>query len=235
MPSSASALDSSASLRKVSLSELVRTLTVMRDARRRAIVSASFLSRMEAAIAIATPISKKLASTGPIALRSFISNAPYEKLWLRVQSNENKACANRVSSYELRFGDSPVTRSLSALHLKTPGNSCYDSEEKMRGFHLVAGMVAVTAFLITGQFMRHHQPPMATLGDAARLMFRSRHIYILAAGLINLMLGLYLELQVASWRRTVQIAGSVLLLGSLVPLVLAFVLEPDRGFRSDMR
>ena len=109
-----------------------------------------------------------------------------------------------------------------------------DSDEEMRGFHLVAGIIAVTAFLITGQFMRHHQPPMATLGDAARLMFRSRHIYILAAGLINLMLGLYLELQVASWRRTVQITGSVFLLGSLVPLILAFVFEPGRGFQPDM-
>jgi hypothetical protein len=104
----------------------------------------------------------------------------------------------------------------------------------MRGFHLVVGIVAVTAFLITGQFVRHHQPPMATLGDATRLMFRSRHIYILSAGLVNLMLGLYLELQVASWRRMGQIAGSVLLLGSLVLLILAFVLEPVRGFQPDM-
>jgi hypothetical protein len=105
----------------------------------------------------------------------------------------------------------------------------------MRGFHLVAGTIAVIAFLITGQFMRHHQPPMETLDDSVRLMFRSRHIYILAAGLVNLILGLYLQPQASIWRRTVQLAGSVLLLGSLVPLILAFVLEPQRGFQPHMR
>ena len=104
----------------------------------------------------------------------------------------------------------------------------------MRGFHFVGGIIAVTVFLITGQFMRHHQPPMATLDDAARLLFRSRHIYILAAGLVNLILGLYLQLQETSWRRMIQIAGSVLLAGSLVLLILAFVLEPERGFQPDM-
>lgn len=104
----------------------------------------------------------------------------------------------------------------------------------MRAFHLVAGIVTITAFLVTGQFMRHHQPPMATLGDGARLMFRSRHIYILAAGLVNLILGLYLQLQAAGWRKMVQLAGSVLLLGSLVPLILAFFLEPKRGFQPEM-
>jgi hypothetical protein len=140
-----------------------------------------------------------------------------------------------ASSCEIRFWGGGVTRSLSGLHLKKWANLCYDSDEEMRGFHLVAGIIAVTAFLITGQFMRHHLPPMATLGDATRLMFRSRHIYILAAGLVNLMLGLYLEPQVASWRRTVQSAGSVLLLSSLVPLILAFVLEPERGFQPDMQ
>ena len=53
----------------------------------------------------------------------------------------------------------------------------------MRRLHLVVGVCAVVAFLITGQFMRHHSPPMATMSDSARLMYRSRHIYILAAGL----------------------------------------------------
>jgi hypothetical protein len=104
----------------------------------------------------------------------------------------------------------------------------------MRGVHLAAGAIAILVFLITGQFMRHHQPPMGTLGDAARLMLRSRHIYILAAGLINLMLGLYLQRHVAGWRRIVQIAGSGLIVASPVPLVLAFILEPERGFQPEM-
>jgi hypothetical protein len=59
----------------------------------------------------------------------------------------------------------------------------------MRRYLLWVGVLVVGVFLITGQFMRHHEPPMGTLGDSVRLMFRSRHIYILASGLVNLMLG----------------------------------------------
>jgi hypothetical protein len=105
----------------------------------------------------------------------------------------------------------------------------------MRRLHLVAGIGAVLIFLITGQLMLHHTPPLATLGDSARLMFRSRHLYILAAGLVNLMLGLYLERHIWGWRRLVQTAGSALLLASPVLLVVAFSVEPARGFQDEMR
>lgn len=62
---------------------------------------------------------------------------------------------------------------------------------------MAAGVMAVAAFLIAGQFMRYHTPPLATLGDSVRLMFRSRHIYIV--------------------------------------LVVAFTVEPARGFHEEMR
>jgi hypothetical protein len=104
----------------------------------------------------------------------------------------------------------------------------------MRRLHLAVGLITVAAFLITGQFMRYHTPPMATLSDSARLMFRSRHIYILAAGLVNLMLGLYLQRQARGWRRAVQTAGSALLIASPALLVRAFILEPQHGFHEEM-
>jgi hypothetical protein len=78
----------------------------------------------------------------------------------------------------------------------------------VRKLHLTVGIIAVIAFLITGQFMRHHTPPMPTLTDGTRLMFRSRHIYILSAGLVNLVLGVYLQRQAKGWRRAVQGAGA---------------------------
>ncbi len=105
----------------------------------------------------------------------------------------------------------------------------------MRRIHLWAGALTVGAFIVTGQFMRHHQPPLATLSDAERLMFRSRHIYILAAGLVNLMLGLYATGHAPGWRRTTQNIGSLLLIGSIAPLLLAFALEPRSGFQPEMR
>ncbi len=104
----------------------------------------------------------------------------------------------------------------------------------MRRFHLTTGVLTIIIFLITGQLLRHHRPAMATLSDAARLMLRSRHIYILATGLVNLMLGLYLQAQPAGWRGVAQVAGSCLLVASSLFLVVAFFLEPERGFRPEM-
>jgi hypothetical protein len=105
----------------------------------------------------------------------------------------------------------------------------------MRRLHLAVGVFTVVAFLITGQFMRHHTPPLVDLSDSARLMFRSRHIYILAAGLVNLVLGLYLQRQAGGWRRVVQTAGSAFLIASPALLVIAFTVEPRRGFHEEMR
>jgi peptidoglycan/LPS O-acetylase OafA/YrhL len=65
-------------------------------------------------------------------------------------------------------------------------------------------------------------------------MLRSRHIYILASALVNLMLGLYVERCPAGWRRIVQAIGSGLLIGSTALLVLAFVVEPEKGFQPEM-
>lgn len=104
----------------------------------------------------------------------------------------------------------------------------------MRRLHLTVGVLTVVTFLITGQFMRHHTPPMATLDETVRLMFRSRHIYILAGGLVNLVLGIYLQRHAPGWRKVVQTAGSALLIASPVLLVLAFIIEPQFGFHGEM-
>ncbi len=104
----------------------------------------------------------------------------------------------------------------------------------MRKLHFAVGVLTVAVFLATGQLMRHHTPPMGTLRDSTRLMYRSRHIYILASGLVNLMLGLYMQRRAAGWQAKVQAIGSMLLLLSSAPLVVAFALEPARGFQAEM-
>ena len=104
----------------------------------------------------------------------------------------------------------------------------------MRRSHLWLGVVSVVVFVITGQFMRLHEPPMTALSDGVRLMFRSRHIYILASGLVNLMLGLYMQRHVAGWRAIVQTVGSGLVTASPVLLVAAFAVEPANGLQAEM-
>lgn len=102
----------------------------------------------------------------------------------------------------------------------------------MRRLHLWTGLLTVIIFLLTGQFMRHHQPPMTAFTPEVRMLFRSRHIYILTAGLVNLMLGLYLQ-RPPGWRGRAQLLGSALLLPSPALLILAFTQEPQRGFQQE--
>jgi hypothetical protein len=95
-------------------------------------------------------------------------------------------------------------------------------------------VLGVVVFLVTGQLMRHHEPPMAALSEGVRLMHRSRHIYILSSGLVNLMLGLYLQEPMAGWRGATQTVGSFLLLASPVLLTVAFAVEGARGFQPEL-
>jgi len=93
------------------------------------------------------------------------------------------------------------------------------------------------AFLLTGQVMGRHHPRIDELPAELRLMFVSRHIYLLGAALVNLVLGLYLQMHQIAWRRALQLIGSLLILFSAVSSLLAFVVEPPlglagRGWRS---
>ncbi|MBX3702867.1 MAG: hypothetical protein KF822_03765 [Steroidobacteraceae bacterium] len=95
--------------------------------------------------------------------------------------------------------------------------------------HLVVGAIAVVAFLITGQVMGRLDPPVADMEWAERLLFRSRHIYILAAGLVNLALGVNYQLPAGAARRGMAVAGSLLVLASALLLFFAFFAEPMAG------
>ena len=67
------------------------------------------------------------------------------------------------------------------------------------------------------------------MADAPRMLFRSRHIYILLASLLNLSLGTYLKHQPPDWRRSLQLVGSVLITAATCVLVAAFLYEPLHG------
>lgn len=101
--------------------------------------------------------------------------------------------------------------------------------QSLRLAHLVVGGVAVVAFLITGQIMGRHEPPVAAMEWAERLLFRSRHIYLLCAGLVNLAIGAHFLLPERAARRGAAIVGSLLVLASAVLMFFAFFAEPMAG------
>lgn len=99
----------------------------------------------------------------------------------------------------------------------------------LRRLHLIVGLLGVVVFLLTGQLMKHHNPPTPGLPTDVRMMYVSRHIYLLGTALVNLALGLYFQLRPALWMRTLQWIGSILILVSPILLLVAFLHEPPLG------
>jgi hypothetical protein len=96
----------------------------------------------------------------------------------------------------------------------------------LRRLHLWFGLAALGTFLLTGAYMQERVPPVEDLDFAQRILFRSRHIYILAGALAHLLLGTYLSVATGRRARSCQAIGSGLLFLAVPLLLAAFVLEP---------
>jgi len=96
----------------------------------------------------------------------------------------------------------------------------------MKLLHILLGAFVLVVFLLTGQYMNYLGVRSGALGDATRMMFRSRHIYILLAGLVNLAVGTYFVRRAGGWRKALQTSGSVLVLAAPLLLLAAFFTEP---------
>jgi Na+-driven multidrug efflux pump len=99
----------------------------------------------------------------------------------------------------------------------------------MRKLHLIVGVLTLIAFIITGQYLSRAYPGMAGVDDGLRMLLRSRHLYIMLAGAVNVALGLYLSGRARGWRAAVRRLGSALLLVAPVLLIVAFFTEAPRG------
>ena len=55
----------------------------------------------------------------------------------------------------------------------------------MKKVHLMFGFLVVIAFLLTGQYMDRYHNHMIGVPDGTRLLYRTRHIFILLAGLLT--------------------------------------------------
>jgi magnesium-transporting ATPase (P-type) len=97
----------------------------------------------------------------------------------------------------------------------------------MKQFHLWFGLAIVVIFLLTGQYMEYVHN--RELPDGPRMLYRSRHIYLLLTGLINLGLGTYFNIQPHGWRRIMQTIGSILIVLAPFLLLAGFFYEPSRG------
>ncbi len=100
------------------------------------------------------------------------------------------------------------------------------SSKLLRWAHLAVGVLALLAFIATGQVMDKKYDHLEGMDDAPRMLHRSAHIYILFSGGLNLLLGLYVRSFQTTGARVMQTLGSVALLAAPVLLTLAFLYEP---------
>jgi hypothetical protein len=94
----------------------------------------------------------------------------------------------------------------------------------MKITHKIFGLAFIAVFLVTGFYMRLRFPDIFQGDVGMRLMFRSAHVYIMLAALLNLLLGSYW--QPCPARGRMQSIGSVFILASPVVFTLAFFVEP---------
>ena len=99
----------------------------------------------------------------------------------------------------------------------------------LQRIHLIAGLLGLVAFLLTGLFMDRRLDHLVGMPDGPRALYRSGHIYILFSALLNLLLGVYLTTPASRAARVVQYLGSALLLGALFLLLYGFIVETPRA------
>jgi hypothetical protein len=96
----------------------------------------------------------------------------------------------------------------------------------MKRFHQIFGLLVLIVFLLTGQYMDRYHHHLSEMPDGMRMLYRTRHIYILLTGLVHLGIGTYFTLERQLWSRILQYLGSTLLVISTVLLLIAFFYEP---------
>ena len=96
----------------------------------------------------------------------------------------------------------------------------------MKRFHLIFGVTVLVVFLLTGQYMDRFHYHLMYMADGPRLLYRTRHIFILMAGLLHVGIGTYFSLGLTTARRVLQTTGSVMITVATVLFVVAFFYEP---------
>ena len=99
----------------------------------------------------------------------------------------------------------------------------------MKKVHLIFGILVVVVFLLTGQYMDKFYNHLVGMAEGPRLLYRTRHIFILLSGLLHLVIGAYFVYRVEAWQRTFQLLGSLLTFVASFLFIIAFFYEPNLG------
>lgn len=95
----------------------------------------------------------------------------------------------------------------------------------MKKFHLIFGIIILIVFALTGQYMHHEYNHLIDMPLTERALFRAGHIYILFIALINVALGSYFKLEENTYRKSLQLIGSLLIIISTFLFIYSFFKE----------
>ena len=95
----------------------------------------------------------------------------------------------------------------------------------MKRFHLTFGLTVLLVFLLTGQYMDRFHNHLEYMADGPRMLYRTRHIFILMSGLLHLGVGSYFTYRLSRVRRGLQIAGSLFITVASVLFTIGFFYE----------
>ncbi len=99
----------------------------------------------------------------------------------------------------------------------------------LKKVHLIAGLIALVIFPLTGAYMRFYLADEFAASDRFRFSMRANHIYILLSALIHISLGSYLRVSAKQRWARLQIAASLALFVSTPLVIAAFFTEPKMG------
>ena len=97
----------------------------------------------------------------------------------------------------------------------------------MKRFHLIFGLLLVIIFLLIGQYMDRVHNHLQGMADGPRMLYRTRHIYILLSGLLHLGIGSYFRYRSERVRRILQLLGSLLITVAPIFFIIGFFQEPQ--------
>jgi len=97
----------------------------------------------------------------------------------------------------------------------------------VKRFHLIFGLLLVIIFLLTGQYMDRVHNHLQGMADGPRMLYRTRHIYILLSGLLHLGIGSYFRYRSERVRRILQLLGSLLITVAPIFFIIGFFQEPQ--------
>jgi hypothetical protein len=97
--------------------------------------------------------------------------------------------------------------------------------QHFKSIHLLAGILGLVIFVLTGQYMAIVLRGLVDLPDGPRLLYRTSHLYLMWSSLLNLVVGYYFLAATQRAARNLQALASVALLAGLPLILLGFFLE----------